>query len=1014
MSQTQTVDEISLESLLAQLSDEFIARLKGGESPDVEEYVARYPQHAGVIRNVLKSLQFMQVAGSDSLGMVASEAKIQPEGALGDYRIVREIGRGGMGVVYEAVQISLGRPVALKVLPFAAALDARQLQRFRNEAHAAGQLHHTSIVPVYGVGCERGVHYYAMQYIEGQTLAAVIRELRSYEGLEPEANKESPQPLSRIAEELVTDSFAPSYYPPVDPLRVQPPQGAGITPAHLDPEHRGQKTEGGSDRDQTTSPLAALSTDQSTKSPAFFRSVANLGIQAAEALEHAHQLGIIHRDIKPANLIIDYSPLTAHHSLRLWITDFGLAQVRSESKLTITGDLLGTLRYMSPEQALARRAVVDHHTDIYSLAATLYELLTLQPVFAGEDRQELLRQITLEEPRRLRSVSKAIPAELETIVLKALEKNPADRYATAQDMADDLRRFLEDKPIRARRPTLWLRVSKWSRRHRALVSIAAASLVAVTLISLSSALVTLRAYQAEARQRHEAEEQRARAMQAEDQAKADAAKARQEEENAKRSDAEARAVLRFFLDKIMAAARPKDVKGGLGTDATIRAALDKAEPEIRGTFAKQPLVEASIREALGHSYWWLGESELAIPQYARAVELRRQVLGPTHSDTLTSMDNLGNAYNTAGRFPELLRLGQETLKARQASLGPDHVDTIRSLQNLGCDYYELGRLDEAIPLLEVGTRGLTAKLGPDDPDALIELGNLVRAYLAAGRSAEALSIAQDVFNRFNSKDPNDPWTLIAATRVVMASRDTGSAAKVVPWAERLMAQSKAAWGTDHQFTLGIKRELGSLYLCIGRLPDAIVLLEEVVRRSTAKRGADHFETMRAVRYLIEAHQEAGNLEKAEAFARQLVAARRRRMGSDNPETAAALTQLARVLLKRGQLAEAGSVSREAVAIYDRCQPNGWQKFHAMNLQGATLLGQQSYTEAERLLVTGYQGMKERDSRIPVPEQPRLHEALEHVVRLYEAWGKKEQAEAWRAKQPAPPRLSNPAQKVSHP
>src|SRR5262249_51858348 len=158
-----------------------------------------------------------------------------------------------------------------------------------------------------------------------------------------------------------------------------------------------------------------------------------LGVQAAEALDNAHQVGIIHRDIKPANLMADGRG-------HLWVTDFGLAQVRGDTRLTMTGDLVGTLRYMSPEQALAKRVVVDHRTDVYSLGATLYELLTLEPAFSGADRQELLRQIAFEEPRPPRRCNKAIPAELETIVLKALEKNPAERYLTARELAEDLKR----------------------------------------------------------------------------------------------------------------------------------------------------------------------------------------------------------------------------------------------------------------------------------------------------------------------------------------------------------------------------------------------------------------------------------------------------------------------------------------------------------------------------------------------------------------------------------------------
>jgi serine/threonine protein kinase len=295
--------------------------------------------------------------------------------------------------------------VALKVLPFAATLDPKQLQRFKNEAQAAAHLHHSNIVPVYATGCERGVHYYAMQFIEGQTLAQVIADAK---GQRPEVHS--------------------------------PPRSA-LAP---------------------TPPLAARSTETGTTGATRFRTAARLGVQAALALEHAHQLGVVHRDIKPPNLLVDGRG-------HLWVTDFGLAHCQSQAGLTMTGDLVGTLRYMSPEQALARPVPLDHRTDLYSLGVTLFELLTLMPAFAGSDRQELLRQIAFEEPRPPRRLNASIPAELETIVLKAMEKNATDRYATAQELADDLERFLNDEPIRAKRPSLALRLRKWARRHRQVV-----------------------------------------------------------------------------------------------------------------------------------------------------------------------------------------------------------------------------------------------------------------------------------------------------------------------------------------------------------------------------------------------------------------------------------------------------------------------------------------------------------------------------------------------------------------
>ncbi|HEV3445636.1 MAG TPA: serine/threonine-protein kinase [Gemmataceae bacterium] len=437
-------------SRVIRILEAYLGKLEEGCPPDPDELLGKHPELADVLRVYLEKLALLHHAATglrdpNHAEDVAPAALLPERGRLGDFRILREVGRGGMGVVYEAEQISLGRRVALKVLPFTTALDAKQLQRFKKEAQAAAQLHHTHIVPVHAVGNDRGVHYYAMQFIEGQTLAGMITEMRQLTGMRPAEPTALASNGSLLNGSKTLNRAAATKPVPYDGLPLPLREEAEIA----------------------TKPAATVATRRSTRSPAFFRTAARLGVQAAEALEHAHQMGIVHRDIKPANLLVD---ARGH----VWITDFGLALYQSEKGLTLTGDVLGTLRYMSPEQALAKRFLVDHRTDVYSLGVTLYELLTLEPAYNGKDRQELLKQIAFEEPRSPRQVNAAIPMELETIILKATAKELEERYATAQELGDDLRRFLENKPILARRPSIPERVTKWCRRHRAVVLTAAA------------------------------------------------------------------------------------------------------------------------------------------------------------------------------------------------------------------------------------------------------------------------------------------------------------------------------------------------------------------------------------------------------------------------------------------------------------------------------------------------------------------------------------------------------------
>jgi len=471
----QEPDEADEDPRVMQVARDYLAELELGRRPNRAAYLARHPELSAEVTECLEGIELAHVAA-----LALRPAPAQPEATtepLGDFRIVREVGRGGMGVVYEAMQLSLGRRVALKVLPFAASFDTKRLQRFKTEAHAAAQLHHTNIVPVYAVGCDRGMHFYAMQLIEGRPLDAVIRVLR---------NERLEQPATVV-------------YPVGESSNATRPSPEGLSVA---PPRASQQAQ------STLANVGITSVAHTTRSPhdrESYRNAARMAAQVADALEYAHDAGVIHRDIKPANLLLDAKG-------NIWVADFGLAQVSADISLTQTGDVFGTMRYMSPEQAAGRR-LVDHRTDVYSLGATLYELLTLEPIFPGHDRQTLLNQILHEDPKPLRQADRSIPEELETIVLKSVAKSPSDRYATAAEMAADLRRFLEERPILARRPSVIDQSRKWMRRHPTVVGAAVILLVCGFLgLAVSTALIA----REQARTQAAYQQERQRAVEAED------------------------------------------------------------------------------------------------------------------------------------------------------------------------------------------------------------------------------------------------------------------------------------------------------------------------------------------------------------------------------------------------------------------------------------------------------------------------------------------------------------------
>lgn len=683
MSDSRTRRGSPTEALLGEVADEFTQRLARGEQPDIEEYAQRHPEIASVLRQVLPALATLRAVGVPA-GREGAAAELPAE-RLGDYRLLREIGRGGMGVVYEAEQISLGRRVALKVLPFAAVLDSKQLRRFRREAQAAAQLHHSNIVPVFSVGCERGVHYYAMQYIDGQPLSAVIRELRQ---------------LSGVTADDATRGV----------------DFSGATRGLLS----GWRAE---------SPASVLAGAGSTATAAFFRAVARVGVQAAAALEHAHERGVVHRDIKPANILLDADG-------HVWITDFGLAMMATDPGLTLPGDVLGTLRYMSPEQALARNVAVDQRTDVYSLGVTLYELLALRPALDAQDRAELLGQIAHQEPRPLRRVRGEIPRELETIVTKAVAKEPPERYGAVRDLGEDLQRFLDDRPILARPPTRLDRAAKWSRRHRTLVASAALLLVLSTAaLSVGTVLITWQRAEA-IRQRDRAQEQWARA-----------------EENF--------GLARDAVDRMLTRVAGTELSGDPHLERVRQALLGDALSFHRRMLT-QKYVEADVQADVARAYGRVAHLDALLGQDFEAEQMYRSAIATCTDLRDAAPDDTSRAAQLADAWMSLAAFLWERGRAAEAeralaeaqaawqSLAAQEPETVEyrvqvahGLNLAGLVLCELGRVEEAEQALR-DSAAAWERLRIDGIDAARNelertrsLRNLAHLQVGTGRLDEA-------------------------------------------------------------------------------------------------------------------------------------------------------------------------------------------------------------------------------------------------------------------------------------
>jgi non-specific serine/threonine protein kinase/serine/threonine-protein kinase len=593
----------------------------------------------------------------------------------------------------------------------------------------------------------------------------------------------------------------------------------------------------------------------------------DLFIPVCQAVQHAHQKGIIHRDIKPSNVLIsrhDATPVVK-------VIDFGIAkalgqQLTDKTLFTNFAQLIGTPPYMSPEQAGMSDLDVDTRSDIYSLGVLLYELLTGTTPFDKERLKKVgydeMRRIIREEeppkpstristlgqvtttvcarrksdPKRL---GQALRGELDWIVMKCLEKDRNRRYETASALAADVQRYLNDEAVVACPPSAGYRLRKFVRRNK--VVVLTTTTVAVALLT-GSAVATwqaVRATQAEAAALTESDKKdKALAAEAVQRGIAEG-----KERVAKQREADTRAVLDFFEKMILAAARPPEA-GGLGHDVTLRRALEVALAAVETRFKGQPSIEAHLRYTLGESFEHLGDDKVAAGQYARALELWTRYLGPDHFNTLHGMNNLAGSYLRLGRPAEALKLFDQALAITKAKHGADHPDTLTLMMNVAACYRGLGRYREALKRDEETAALRKARLGPDHPDTLDSMNNVAIDYAHLNRQAEALGFREDALKLAKARfGPEDYRTLPYMYNLANSYHALDQHAKAATLGEQTLDLCRTKLGPDHPDTLETMHLLANCYTALGRHDNALKLRAEMLARRKTKFGPDHPDTL---------------------------------------------------------------------------------------------------------------------------------------------------------------------------